>query len=111
VKTCDKHTFELAEGMCRRCGIWFCTSCLVYAFGAKKPPYCVACAIHAAGVRSTSGYAPRVSRGQLRRELRAHRQEMKAAEAASPAEPVSRFDAEVSAWQQGDEIWEDTLQR
>ena len=55
---CIKHTFEEAVGRCRFCHHGFCTNCLVYPFGLKKPPYCVDCAIAAAGVRLTAANRP-----------------------------------------------------
>lgn len=48
---CVKHSFETAAGFCRRCENAYCTECLIYAFGPEKPPYCVTCALNAAGVR------------------------------------------------------------
>ena len=48
---CEKHPFELAEGYCSTCGHAYCEPCLVFPFGPKKKPYCVRCAITAAGVR------------------------------------------------------------
>src|SRR3954452_22801669 len=44
---CLVHNFEMAEARCRNGGNEFCNECLVYAFGATKPPYCVACALAA----------------------------------------------------------------
>ncbi len=41
---CARHQFEAAEDVCRSCGHDFCGECLVYAFGANKPPYCLSCA-------------------------------------------------------------------
>ena len=52
---CERHTFDLAEGMCRACLGSFCTDCLIYPFGADEPPFCKPCAITAGGVRSTAG--------------------------------------------------------
>lgn len=68
---CDKHLFEAAEDRCGRCGYEFCGECLVYSFGAKKPPLCIPCAVAAAGLRSTAGNRPAVDA----RELRALRKE------------------------------------
>lgn len=48
---CSKHSFEPAAGVCRQCHNSYCEECLVYAFGPKKPPYCITCALNAAGVR------------------------------------------------------------
>lgn len=49
--TCAKHSFETATGVCRQCRHPYCSECLVYPFGEKKPPYCVTCALSAGGVR------------------------------------------------------------
>lgn len=122
---CEKHSFEFAEAMCRRCGHWFCGTCLVYAFGEDKPPFCVGCAILAAGVRSNAGRTPRASARDIKRDLKAQRKaERAAAKAARRGHPVvdepaldeaaaeaSRFDAEVAAWQASDQIWEDASHR
>lgn len=64
-RTCNKHPFERAEDCCRACGSAFCGECLVYAFGPRRPPYCIGCAIAAAGVRSTAANA-KASRKELR---------------------------------------------
>jgi hypothetical protein len=52
---CTKHTFEVAVAQCRSCGEPFCDDCLVYTYGASSPPFCVPCALVAAGVRRVSG--------------------------------------------------------
>lgn len=49
---CLRHYEEPVTAHCRACGHPFCTRCLVFSFGPKKPPYCVGCALHAAGVRN-----------------------------------------------------------
>jgi hypothetical protein len=49
--SCDTHPFDQADDSCRECKRSFCATCLVYSFGPKKPPYCVPCALTAAGVR------------------------------------------------------------
>ena len=59
---CDKHLFEEASGMCRACRRPFCSECLVYAHGPHKAPFCIPCALTAAGVRSTA--ASQVRRGR-----------------------------------------------
>ncbi len=56
-ETCAKHSFEPAAGVCRQCRNSYCSDCLIYAFGPKKPPYCVTCALNVAGVRHR-GAAP-----------------------------------------------------
>lgn len=72
---CDKHLFEGAEDRCGKCGFEFCGECLVYAFGAKKPPLCIPCAVAAAGIRSNAGIQPMASA----RELKALRKERRSA--------------------------------
>jgi len=70
---CDKHLFEAAEDQCGRCGYEFCGECLVYAFGLKKPPLCIPCAVVAAGIRSNAAPTPVLDarqRKQLRKERR-----------------------------------------
>jgi hypothetical protein len=49
--SCNLHPFDEAEGTCRACRRDYCATCLVYSFGPRKPPYCVPCALEAAGVR------------------------------------------------------------
>lgn len=55
--TCSKHSFEISTGVCRQCRNSYCDECLIYSFGPKKPPYCMTCALNAAGVRR-SGASP-----------------------------------------------------
>lgn len=68
--TCARHQFERSADLCHTCGQEFCADCLVYPFGPSKPPYCVACALTASGVRTNAARAPRVSRRELRRRAR-----------------------------------------
>ena len=70
---CAKHQFEAAEDACRSCGNEFCGDCLVYSFGPKKPPYCIACALTAAGVRTTAANHPTKTKKELKQEARARR--------------------------------------
>lgn len=70
---CAKHQFEAAEDTCRACGRDFCAECLVYSFGPKKPPYCIACALTAAGVRTTAANVPTKTKKELKLEARARR--------------------------------------
>ncbi len=55
---CAKHPFEAAVENCRECGHRYCGECLVYSFGPKKPPFCVQCALAAAGVRRGAAVTP-----------------------------------------------------
>lgn len=75
---CAKHQFEAAEDTCRSCGNEFCGECLVYSFGPKKPPYCIACALTAAGVRTTAANLPTKSKKDLKHEARERRKAEKA---------------------------------
>lgn len=76
---CDKHQFEPMERTCRSCGGEFCQDCLVYSHGHRKPPYCVSCALAAAGVRSTAQRPVVRSKREIRRQLREERKAAKAA--------------------------------
>jgi hypothetical protein len=51
MSACESHPFDEAHDECRACGRPFCHGCLVYSFGPKRPPFCVPCALEAAGVR------------------------------------------------------------
>jgi hypothetical protein len=53
MSACEAHPFDAAHDDCRMCGHSFCSECLVYSFGPKRPPFCVPCALAAAGVRRT----------------------------------------------------------
>ena len=65
---CEKHPFERMERHCRTCGGEFCADCLVYSYGPKKPPYCVNCALSAAGVRSTAARPQLRSKRDIKRD-------------------------------------------
>jgi len=52
VDHCLRHMEEPATGECRNCHGTFCSRCLVFSFGPKKPPFCVGCALVASGVRN-----------------------------------------------------------
>jgi hypothetical protein len=70
---CDKHLFEQATGLCRTCRRPYCGDCLVYAHGPNKAPFCIPCALTAAGVRSTAAsQARRGRRGLAGRLLGSH---------------------------------------
>jgi len=58
VERCVNHNFEPVESSCRTCGQGYCTECLVYSFGPKKPPFCMSCALAAAGVRRSAAVQP-----------------------------------------------------
>jgi len=82
---CDKHLFEEATGMCRACRRPYCADCLVYAHGPERAPYCIPCALSAAGVRSTAGSQGRRRRGMSGRLLASLGATAAAAAVAIPA--------------------------
>jgi hypothetical protein len=91
---CFVHGFEVGEARCRSCGNEFCSECLVYAFGPSKPPYCVGCALAAAGVRSNAGRQPTLSRREIRRLEKERRREEK----TRAAETAPRVSPEPAEW-------------
>ena len=64
---CERHQFEAAADRCGRCGHEFCGECIVYSFGPKKPPFCIPCAVAAAGIRSNASSRPVISRREAKR--------------------------------------------
>jgi hypothetical protein len=54
MESCAKHPHERGVALCGRCGEAWCNDCLVYAFGQRKPPLCMPCAMFAGGVRSSA---------------------------------------------------------
>jgi hypothetical protein len=89
---CDKHLFEAAEDRCGKCGYEFCGECLVYSFGAKKPPYCIACAVAAAGIRSNAGLRPIADARELK-ALRKERRSQARKARRQPALPEAPLDS------------------
>lgn len=85
---CDKHLFEQAEDRCGACGGEYCAECLVYSFGPKRPPYCIACAVAAAGIRSAAAGRALPRREARRLEKERHRALKMAARAAKAAARV-----------------------
>jgi hypothetical protein len=85
---CDRHGFELAVDTCRNCGNSFCAECLVYSFGRKEQPFCVACALAAAGVRSNAARQPTMSRKELRRQAKERKRAEKDRKAAKAVQSV-----------------------
>ena len=92
LESCGKHPHEMGVALCRRCGHSWCSTCLVYAFGPKKPPYCMSCAMVAGGVKSASAMPP-----MPKRQLKAHARMMKAeAKAAGKAEPQETVEVDAA---------------
>jgi hypothetical protein len=77
---CEKHYFEPAIDVCGCCLGEYCRDCVVYPFGADKLPYCMHCAVVAAGLRTGVGARP-LDRAQRRAAMR-RREELQ----AGPAE-------------------------
>lgn len=90
---CYRHQFDTAVDRCQMCGQGFCTTCLVYPKGHRKPPYCLPCAVNAAGVRNGAGSGRKISW----RERRALAKER--VEAGAGAEPVPAADERLdTSW-------------
>lgn len=77
---CERHLFDQAVDLCGRCGGEYCPDCLVYSFGPSKPPFCLPCAVEAAGVRQGAGFRAPGGRKE-RKELRRRREAFLAARA------------------------------
>lgn len=84
---CDKHLFEQAEDRCGRCGHEFCAECLVYAFGSRRPPFCIPCAVASSGVRNRGGNT--MPRRELRRIEKERKLAFKAARKAEKAQAAA----------------------
>ena len=52
---CHTHGTASSAGMCRSCLREFCDDCLVYSYGRSKAPYCIRCALVAAGTSIPDG--------------------------------------------------------
>ena len=104
--SCQKHPHESGADLCSRCGRAWCSHCLVYAFGPKKPPYCMSCAMVAGGVRTESSI-PAMPRKALKAQQKALRAEAKAeAKAAKEAARQEQVEeAVVAAYDGGANDW------
>jgi len=103
---CERHPFDQAIDLCGRCGCEFCTDCLVYSFGPAKPPFCLPCAVEAAGVRQGAGFRPapgRKERKELARRRDAFLRDRAAREAAGETltvpDPTAAFWDDVETHQ------------
>ena len=86
---CIRHYEEPVVALCRTCAQAYCSRCLVFAFGPKKPPYCVGCALNASGVRAGSRSGPRPSASPdavAPTDKRVERAQQRAAKAQAKAE-------------------------
>jgi hypothetical protein len=88
---CVRHHEETMEATCRSCGAPFCGRCLVFAFGPKKPPFCIGCALNAGGVRNSYRPAAVATPAPTgRHAVRAAKAEAKAAAKAERASKRGR---------------------
>lgn len=84
--SCARHPHERGVALCRRCGEAWCSDCLVYSFGPKKPPYCMSCAMFAGGIR-TAAARPALPKRELKALQKAAKAEAKAAAEAGNSAP------------------------
>jgi len=91
--TCTRHQFDRAVDRCRTCHNPYCSECLLYAFGESQPPFCMTCAIAAAGVRTRGTRTPKVSWRELRRREKAAKES--AQRAKMPPPPSAEIDWSV----------------
>ena len=75
----------------------------MYAFGPKKPPFCLSCAMVAGGVR-TAGALPALSKKELKAQAKAREREAKAADEAASAPAVTEPELSPEA-ADGDTDW------
>ena len=95
MESCTKHPHEKSAALCQRCGMSWCNDCLVFAFGPKKPPMCLECAMFAGGVRSAA-VRPAMPKRELKARLKAFKAHAKAAadgEIPFPLSMLQRFPA------------------
>lgn len=93
--SCIKHPHEPGVAICGRCGGSWCSTCIVYPFGERKPPLCMGCAMVAAGVRTASD-RPALGRREIRALQKQAEAEAKAAATRGPAQPAEAPEPEVA---------------
>jgi hypothetical protein len=104
MESCEKHPHEPGAAICGRCGGAWCTNCLVYAFGTKKPPLCMSCAMFAGGVRSAAT-RPAMPKKLLKARLKAARSGAPTEAAPAPAAVDEPAPADAPSWETP--WWED----
>src|SRR6476659_6981138 len=105
---CARHSFEVAENACRNGGNEFCNECLVYAFGPKKPPYCVPCALAASGVRSNAANRPVMSKREIRRRHKERLRESQVQPVGVGADISPQIDWSIPEGSSSDFAWADS---
>lgn len=73
---CENDALDAAIDVCEECGGEYCSSCLVFPGGRKKPPLCKICAIANSGVRMRA----KRERVQPKSEARKRRKELRKAQ-------------------------------
>jgi hypothetical protein len=106
MESCAKHPHEVGAALCRRCGQAWCRDCLVFSFGASKPPYCMGCAMVAGGVRSASA-RPAMPKKELRARMKLERQAAKAAAKAARQAPEPEPQTVLNETDWATPWWED----
>jgi hypothetical protein len=81
---CVKHLFERATHYCDQCGHPYCDECVIQPF-KNRPPLCKACAMAAAGIRSTARVQPARSRKEIKELQASLRQSKEEAESEGRA--------------------------
>lgn len=96
--SCVRHPMTLGEHICGECGHQFCPECVVFPFGAARPPLCIACALELGGVRRRATDRPKLTRKAVRQRLAARRGTTEQPEEAPTGErtsdPARSFPAE-----------------
>jgi hypothetical protein len=86
MQCCSRHPDQVSSDACKRCGMRWCASCLVYPFGPAVPPFCLSCAMVVAGVKSRG--LPAMSRKELRSRRKAERLAVRGVAAPIEVEPA-----------------------
>ena len=72
--SCVKHPITMGEYICGDCGHQFCPECVVFPFGLRKPPLCLACALAKGGISRRDQGLPKLGRRQVKQRVKARRQ-------------------------------------
>lgn len=86
------------DRICGRCGHHFCNGCVVFPFGASKPPLCITCALERGGVRRQSTGRPKLTRRSIRERLAAQRQELEATAATTAVDEAAVDEPDEDPW-------------
>ena len=100
VASCVQHPMAVSDHVCGRCGHEFCRECVVFPFGLRKPPLCVACALEAGGVRHQHTGRPRLANRQVKQRLKERSDQPEPAPVPAPETTSSGDDDE--AWLSGE---------